>query len=216
MPQTVARKAGRPADPGLGDRRREEILEAAARLFARNGYSGTDTQVLADALQVGKGTLYRYFRNKEALFLAAVDRVMRKMRQAIDAAIDGIDEPLERIARAVRAYLEFFAANPDFVELLVQERAQFKDRKKPTYFEYREAGLARWQALYRSMMGQGRIRKMPVERITDVFGDLVYGTMVTNYFTGQRKSPEEQARNILDIVYHGILSDEERNKRRPV
>ena len=51
---------------------------------------------------------------------------------------------------------------------------------------------------------------MPVERITDVIGDLVYGTMFTNYFTGPRKPPEAQAQDILDVVFHGILSESER------
>src|SRR5262245_41690111 len=113
-------KPGRPVDPELGSRRREEILDAAARLFARHGYSETDTQFLADQLQIGKGTLYRYFPSKQELFLAAVDRVMHKLRGQIDADIAGSDDALDRIERAVHAYLRFFADNPDFVELLIQ------------------------------------------------------------------------------------------------
>ena len=75
-----ARKGpGRPADPGLRDRRCEEILEAAARLFARRGYSQTETQVLADKLRVGKGTLYRYFSDKEELYLALLERASRQL-----------------------------------------------------------------------------------------------------------------------------------------
>lgn len=213
MKAAIARKPGRPVDPGLRGRRCEEILDAALKLFAAHGYSGADTQVLADELGVGKGTLYRYFSSKERLFLAAVDRVMRRLKATIDASIVGIDDPFEQIGRAVRAYLGFVSDNPDFVEILIQERAHFKDRKKPTYFEHREANIDRWRTLYRSLMSEGRIRKMPVERIMDVFGDLMYGTMFTNYFTGQRKSPEEQAKAILDIVFCGILSPEEQRRR---
>ena len=56
---------------------------------------------------------------------------------------------------------------------------------------------------------------MPVERITDVLSDLVYGTMFTNYFTGNQKPFEAQAKDILDVVFHGILSDKERAGRKP-
>jgi hypothetical protein len=66
--------------------------------------------------------------------------------------------------------------------------------------------------MYRTLIGEGRIRDIPVERITDVISDLVYGTMFTNYFTGPRKSFEEQAQDILDIVFFGILSDRERQR----
>ena len=131
-------------------RRREDILDAAATLFAKHGYSGTDTQFLAETLNIGKGTLYRYFPSKEELFLAVADRAMRKLRAAVDAAIVGVNEPLHRLRGGIHAYLTFFAEHPEFVELLIQERAQFKDRKKPTYFEHREANAARWRAMYRA------------------------------------------------------------------
>src|SRR6185312_13872231 len=100
-----------------------------------------------------------------------------------------------------------------YVELLMQERAQFKDRKKPTYFEHREVNVKRWQDLYRSLIAADRIRDVPVERISDVMSNLLYGTMFTNYFTGQSKSVEAQACDILDIVFRGIFSDSERRRR---
>ena len=214
MKNLVEKKVRRPTGDALWVSRQEQILEAAAKLFAEHGYADTDTQLLADELGVGKGTLYRYFPSKQDLFLAAVDRVMRKLRQTIDARIASIEDPLDRIAEAIRTYLAFIADHPEFVELLMQERAQFKDRKKPTYFVHREANIERWRALYRSLIAEGRVRQMPVERITDVISQLVYGTMFTNYFTGQRKSPEAQAEEILDVVFHGILSDAERRRRK--
>ena len=95
----------------------------------------------------------------------------------------------------------------------MQERAHFKDRKEPTYFQHRKANRERWRQVYRDLIAVGRIRDMPVDRIMDVFGDLVYGTMFTNYFTTNRKPVDEQARDILDVVFHGVLSERERAKR---
>ena len=53
-----------------------------------------------------------------------------------------------------------------------------------------------------------------VERILDVLADVLYGTMFTNYFSGRSRSPAEQARDILDIAFYGILSESERGSRR--
>jgi AcrR family transcriptional regulator len=214
MKPTAAKRPRRPAGEALCASRSEQILEAAAGLFARHGYDQTDTQLLAETLGVGKGTLYRYFPSKRDLFLAAADRVMRRLHQRIEDSIRGVDDPLDQVAEAIRAYLTFFAEHPDFVELLMQERALFKDRQEPTYFQHRAAHIERWRALYRGLIARGRIRDMPVERITDVLGSLVYGTMFTNYFTGRRKAIEAQAQDILDVVFHGILSEAERPKRR--
>lgn len=213
MEPVPAQKPSCAANDDRGARRREQILEAAITLFAEHGFPDTDMQVLADTIQVGKGTLYRYFPSKRELFLAAADHVMRRMRQTVDCSIDGITDPLDRIAQAIRSFLGFFAQHPEYVELLMQERAQFKDRKKPTYLVHREANVQRWQAVYGALIEEGRLRNVPVERITSVISDLLYGTMFTNYFTGQSKPFEEQARDILDIVFNGILSPEERRRR---
>ncbi|MGD9646710.1 MAG: TetR/AcrR family transcriptional regulator [Pirellulales bacterium] len=195
--------------------RREQILVAATKLFAERGFADTDTQRLADELGVGKGTLYRYFPSKRELFLAATDRGMRMLVETIDASIADIEDPPARIAQVVRSYLNFFANHPELCELLISERALFKDRKKPTYFEHREANRERLRLLYRGYIVEGQIRDMPVDRILDVLGDLMYGTMFTNHFSQRQVSVESQARDIIDVVFHGILSDKGRQRNPP-
>src|SRR5579862_239626 len=156
MKTSLPKRPLRPADHDLRAARTEQILDAAARLFAEHGYADTDTQLLADKLGVGKGTIYRYFPSKKSLFLAAADRVMRQIREEIDNSIKDVVDPLDRIAMAIRTYLAFFAANPDFVELLMQERAQFKDRKEPTYFQHRKVNVERWKSIYLDLIAAGR------------------------------------------------------------
>jgi AcrR family transcriptional regulator len=212
MKPLTVKKPGRPANPDHCARRREHILDAAVVLFAKHGFADTEMQELADSVGVGKGTLYRYFPSKDSLFLAAADRIMVRMRLSIDAAIAGIDDPFQRIRKAIYAFLEFFSAKTERVELLIQERAHFKNRPKPTLIQHREVNVERWRALYRDLIAQGRVREMPVDRISDVIGDLLYGTIITNYFAGLRKPLEAQAEDIIDVVFCGILSATERKR----
>lgn len=201
------RPRGRPRNEGLAERRREEILDAAAKLFAERGYPNTDLQLVAQELGVGKGTLYRYFPSKQDLFLAAVDRGVHLMQRYVETSTEGLTDPLERLARAIGAYLAFFRERPQFAELQIQERAEFRGRRKPVYFETREARRAPWRDIYRSLIAAGQVRDIPIDRIMDVLGDLVYGTMFTRHFSGRHKPDEEQARDILDIAFHGILTE---------
>src|SRR5205809_417078 len=118
------RKPGRPRDPDLEARRKAQILDIAAKVFAGFGFAATDVQVIADRLGVGKGTVYRYFPTKETLFLAAVERGLNELTAEMDAVLnDPADDPVEQTRRAVRTYLEFFARRPEIAELFVQERA---------------------------------------------------------------------------------------------
>ncbi|GMU82311.1 MAG: hypothetical protein AMXMBFR47_21820 [Planctomycetota bacterium] len=215
--QTRGRKSptgdprGRPADPSKTQARRRQILDQATRFFARHGYHSADMQMLADELAVGKGTLYRYFPAKEALFLAVSELVVTRMRTHIQAAVDSAgDDGLAAVAHAVAEYLRFFDSNPDCVEIMMLERSVFGDRRKPTYFAHREANAERWSRLYARLMDEGRIRRLPIEAIRDVISSAIYGAMFTNYFAGRSKPIELQAAQIIHVVLTGILTDAER------
>ena len=203
----------RPLDDPHCVARCEEILTRAAELFAERGYDKTDTTLLAETVGVGKGTIYRYFPSKRELFLAAADRVMRMLCQRIDVRIEQTTDPLEQISTAIHEFLEFFAEHPGFVELLIQERALFKDRKRPMFIEHRMMNVERWRSFYTALIKQQRVRDIPVDRITDVLGNLLYGTIFTNYFSGQQKSVAEQADDIIDVAFRGILSPQELKRR---
>ncbi len=211
--QKIAKKL---SDEQLWATRQEEILTQAARLFAERGYDKTDTTLLAETVGVGKGTVYRYFPSKRELFLAVADRVMRMLREHIDSRMAPIEDPLEQIANGIHGFLEFFAERPGFVELLIQERALFRDRKLPTFLEHRKMNVDRWRAFYRDLIAEGRLREIPVDRITDVIGNLLYGTIFMNHFSGQPKSVEIQASDIIDVVFHGILSPQELQRTKNI
>ena len=194
--------------------RRQSIVQAAAALFAKTGFSDCEMQRVASRLRIAKGTLYLYFTSKEELFSACVDWEMQQMHTAIAAATEGIADPFDRIAKAILAYLTFFDEHPDYVELLIQERAIFRGRKRPKYFEYRDANRGPWRAMYVDLIKAGRIRyDIPVERILDTLGSLLYGTMFTNYFIGRSVSMADQFTAIFEVVMRGILTEKERAAR---
>ncbi|MBV8878543.1 MAG: hypothetical protein JO332_01135, partial [Planctomycetaceae bacterium] len=86
-----------------------------------------------------------------------------------------------------------------------QERAEFKDRRRSTYFVHRDVNIKPWKKLFKDLIDQGAVRKIPVDRITDVFSSVVYGAIFTNYFESRRRSPESQAEDILDVLFRGLL-----------
>lgn len=193
--------------------RRDEILDAAAQMFARCGYHDCDVEKMAGALGIGKGTIYRSFANKRALFLAAVDRAVSRMRAHIDAVQTPIDDPIEQIEAGTRAYLAYCDAHPEIVELLILERAVFKNRRQPTYFAQRDANRGKWRARIADLIAAGRVRSLKPESVLDVLSNAVYGTMFTNYFAGRKTSFARQAHDVLEMIFNGILAEPERSRR---
>jgi AcrR family transcriptional regulator len=194
--------------PSRADRRTERqqrIIEAAAKLFAQLGYSGCEMERVATELGIAKGTLYLYFPGKQDLFFACVDLGMQQMQSAIREATGTAKEPFEIISLGIHAYLQFFDQHPHYVELIIQERANFRDRKHPTYFAHRDANRGPWRQLYTELVAAGKVRDdIPVEQMLNTVGNMVYGTMFTNLFIGRTVSLDEQFHAIYEIALRGI------------
>lgn len=214
MPAT--RRPGRPVDAGLLERRRAQILDAAALLFAARGYSGADTQALADGLGIAKGTVFRYFPTKRGLFVATVERSLERMHAAVDAAADGAADPLARIKAAMHAYLRFFDEHPQVVELMILERAELKEPSS-AYFARRGARADaedRWTRVIAELVSTGRFRRLPPERILAFLGEVVYGAVLTRHFSGRRARLAERADELFDLALRGLAGTPDRPPRR--
>lgn len=191
----------------------ESIIRAAMGLFAQHGYDDCDMECVAAKLKIAKGTLYLYFPGKQELFFACVDTAMQELQAAITKARETSADPLLQISRAIRTYVEFFAKHPEYVELMVLERAIFRDRKQATYFSYRDRSRDYWRELYGELIAAGRIRtSLAVETLLDMIGNLVYGTMYTNHFNGRRQSIAQQHLAILEFAFTGLLSPVDQKK----
>lgn len=199
-------KLGRPVDPERVEAKRLTILKAAADRFGRNGYNETDVNEVAAAAGITKGTVYHYFGSKEKLFLSTVDYEAGRLRKRVLSAADACDDPLDELAAVVYSYLQFFGKNPHVVELFVEERAIFKNRKKHSYSVHRDMTLSRWHECIEALIAQGRVRETDAERFVDVLSDTLYGTIFTNCFAGTNVTPEEQAKRILEYLFNGILT----------
>jgi AcrR family transcriptional regulator len=69
--------------------RKDEILDAASKLFARHGYKKTTLDEVAGEIGIVKSALYRYFANKEELFNAMIDRIAGEHMDAAEKAVQG-------------------------------------------------------------------------------------------------------------------------------
>lgn len=209
-----AHHPGRPRDADLAEHRRTEILAQATRIFGERGFRHTDVEMIAAAAAVSKGTVYRYFPTKEQLFLNTVDNAMQWLQERLDLAMrqadmfeDGLDKPMYA---AIEAHLSFFDEHPEVVELLIQERAEFKDRTEPSLQVYLNRNRPAWKTQGDTLREQGRLRNIGSETMHDFMVQLIYGTIFVNYFKGRQASVQQQARSMTEIVLWGVLSDAER------
>ena len=202
----------RKVDPAC-EARREAILAAATDLFAEHGYSDAVTQALVERLQIGKGTLYRHFPSKRELFLAAADRVMRKLRERIDAKADGIDDSLEQAQPRARGVPRVLRREPALCRAVDPGTGAVQGPQDADLPGTPQGNVVPWHDRYRVLIAEGTIprhagradhRRDQRPRVRHGLHELLRRRPQT------LRGPGE---DILDVVFFGILSDAERHHR---
>ncbi len=103
-------------------RRSDEIIDAAARVFAERGYHGTSTQAIADVLGMRQASLYYYFPSKEAALELVCARGTDGFVEGAEAVMESACAPLEKLARLIAAHLAPIDTMPDYVRVFINER----------------------------------------------------------------------------------------------
>lgn len=108
------------------DQTRQRILQAAIREFSDHGLAGARTGAIADAAQVNKALLYYYFRDKEALYTAALGAVAAKVAESALAVLDLDCTPGERMLRFALQHFDRILSQQGFQALMQQEMVRFR------------------------------------------------------------------------------------------
>ncbi len=90
------------------EHRREEILDAAQRVFFDKGLQSSTMDEIAEAAELSKGTLYLYYKSKEDLYLAVMIRGMDLLYEMFSQVTSKVQNPIESIRAILGAYSRFF------------------------------------------------------------------------------------------------------------
>ncbi len=164
-----------PATPttkkGLHTRRK--ILDAAAEVFARDGYVEARMLDIAETANVSTGGLYRYFDNKTEVFAALIADVHEEFF-TYSGHTRGLlaEDPLAGLTQANRGYIEHYHRNRHVMRALV-EAASVEQRFGAILHEMRERHVRRFVAAFTDLTGRTEVRGVPIETMTEALACMV-------------------------------------------
>ncbi|GAC1343079.1 MAG: hypothetical protein NVSMB29_15450 [Candidatus Dormibacteria bacterium] len=116
LSSSPARGAHRRAEDAPG--RRDQIVAAAAAVLGRQGYGATSLKDVAREAGVAVGLLHYYFESKEQLLLEVVVDLETELTETWQGAVQGVEDPLERVVRALDRTADRCVERPEFWRLL--------------------------------------------------------------------------------------------------
>ncbi len=123
----AAASGSAPPAPGRRERNKQEklvrIVAAARRLFRERGFAETTTQQIAEAADIGTGTLFLYARSKEDLLVLVFRDEMLETARAAFAAIDRTAPLLDQLMQVFTTMLDYHEEDPEIARILLKEVA---------------------------------------------------------------------------------------------
>jgi AcrR family transcriptional regulator len=191
----------------LSNEKRLEILIAAMNLFAQKGFERTTVDEIAGQASIGKGTVYLYFKTKEAIFRALIEKGIDDLKQILTDIV-AIPDFSRQIHAIIYKQLEYIETNQAFYRMFLKERLTIKllsdDQSSRLVMEKHHSLYELLANLMRQGINQGYLR--PGD--PNDYGIAISG--IINHFAGHwimleaAKPLTAKTKIITEIILSGI------------
>jgi AcrR family transcriptional regulator len=201
--------------PELVEKRRGQIVAAATKLFSEQGFYRTTIKDIARLAGISSGLIYQYVREKEDVLLHVLLEVVESYAREIPAAIVGIDEPLERLVTAVRAYCRVVDRHRAATVLAYRSTKSLSPKRREL-IQQRETDTN--DIIRRTLvdcMDRGIIRRVNVDALTYQIVLTAHGWALKSWYFKSRLTLEDYIEANLDILLNGVLTEAGRRQYPP-
>lgn len=196
------------AEGTRGANTRSAIVQAAYRLFERQGYHGTSMRQIAQQAGVALGGIYNHFSGKEKIFVTVLEtfhpyhEIIPSVKGAQGATLDDF------VRNAAESVIQVLDRRPDFLNLMLIEIVEFKSKHMPQLVD---KFFPEVMSIVEEFADKSRnLRQIPLPIIVRTFLGNFYAHYLVEKFIGEA-FPAEIRENALgysiDIFLHGIMSE---------
>jgi len=156
-----------------GQRTRKNILNCARKVFARAGYVTLRMSDVAEESGVSMGALYRYFQNKDDLFVNLIGDIHEQMFSASRASEhDFAADPYQALLAANRGYLKHYYENRDVMRALI-EAGTVDERFRDVWWQMRRRHIDRFVYALKTSHGIETVSGVSVRTVVESMASLV-------------------------------------------
>mgnify|MGYP001198266332 CR=1 FL=1 len=192
----------------LSNEKQMEILKAAVDLISERGFERTTVDEIAARANVGKGTIYLYFENKEKIFIAILENGIQAVIRKLEQILTEPGDFRVRLQTLLTEHLQFADEHREFYKVLFKERLNMKlIGDKGAQDRIMEKHKKTHQLITQFMqigIDQKQLRNGDPNIYAFAFNGIVSQFCFHWLSEGENGSLVEQVPTILDLFYNGV------------
>lgn len=190
--------------------RKADILRAAEQVFSSRGYHEATVQDIAKEAQYGTGTVYLYFKDKNALYFSLLEEKIKSLAETVHKKIEDIKDAREKLEVFIQESLIFFEQNQGFFRIYMLEKnsLQLIVGKKATE-SFRSIGYITdyVEELIKTAQKQGVIKKdHDPSEVADILTSIMSSFILnwTNMGSKKTRNLANKSGFIFDVFLNGV------------
>lgn len=190
------------------DARRQQLINAATRVFARFGYTQTDVSAVVAEARVVRGTFYLYFQAKRDIFLAIVDQYLDLLRRQAEQPRPPAEQPLrDQLAISFAQALRLHAEHRDLALVVLRDGWSADPESAERLRAAGDLAKATMAGTYAALSQAGWLRAIDSHLVATAVGGLLREVLLHEILLKGRVAEIDQiADELASFVYQGLVA----------
>ena len=200
--------------PDVSEERKDQIMNAAEEVFSQKGFSDARMDDIAEETGLSKGTLYLYYKSKDDLIIAILDRIFRREFRVFEnldytsmSATDAVWAFVETTAKDVKMMMRLLPITYEFMGLAF--RNKFVQKTFKTYLNHYLDILI---PIIQHGIDSGEFRPTDAKEVAIAMGAILEGTLLLWVYDNSLIEPEIHLRSGMKLLLEGVQAKGENHE----
>ena len=189
-------------------KRRRQIVLAAIKLFAQNGFHKTTLKELADEAGLSYGNIYDYVGSKEDIFFLIHDFLAGSAMEILNRSIEEVHDPIEKLRRMIRGEFNLMDQWADAVLIIYQESHIFQGEFLRKLLQKERAHLEKFEIVLNECIAAGKLRPCNVRLVSNLIKSMIDSWTIKRWDLRGHANQLEVERSIMEIITNGLVTTE--------
>lgn len=192
--------------PNVTDERKIQIINAAEGVFTKKGFDEARMDDIAEETGLSKGTLYLYFKSKDDLIIAILDRMFQREFKAFEQvdvstmnATEAINLFVDTVSKDVKIMLRLMPIAYEFLALAFRNKTVQKALKV-----YVNRYMNILVPIIENGIASGEFKEVDPREVAIAMGAVLEGTILIWVYDKSLVNPEENIRSGIKLLLEGV------------
>jgi len=193
--------------PNVSEERKHQILNAAEEVFSQKGFGEARMDDIAEGTGLSKGTLYLYFKSKDELIIAILDRIFQrefKHLESLDwstmSAAEGLEQFSDLAIKDITSILRLMPLAYEFMSMAFRNRYI-----QQAFKNYLNRYLGILIPMIQHGIDSGEFRAVDASEAAIAIGAVMEGTLLLWVYDHSLVDPERHIRSGMKVLLEGLL-----------